>query len=111
MNTYRRFVMDKLSKEKAADKLKQLNESWKLIDNSTKLQLTKEYASFADAVRFLGKVARCAEQEAHHPDLCVFDYNRLKITLTTHDVGGLTDKDFLTAARFEEHLGVTIVGK
>lgn len=53
---------------------------------------------FAAAIRFVNAVARAAEQAGHHPDIEV-RWNRVKLTLTTHDAGGLTALDFALAAR------------
>jgi 4a-hydroxytetrahydrobiopterin dehydratase len=53
---------------------------------------------------FLIKLAALAEEEAHHPDFCVH-YNRVEVTLWTHSVGGLSENDFILAAKLDAALG------
>lgn len=101
----------KLTAQEINSKLQLLKEEWYLKDKKTKLELIKTYDNFADTIRYLEKVARAAEMENHHPDLRVFDYNKLQITLTTHSAQGLTEKDFFMAVRFEEHLSPKLIHK
>jgi 4a-hydroxytetrahydrobiopterin dehydratase len=63
-----------------------------------------EFADFLAAMAFLGKLAALAEEEAHHPDFCVH-YNRVEVTLWTHSVGGLSENDFILAAKLDAALG------
>jgi 4a-hydroxytetrahydrobiopterin dehydratase len=56
------------------------------------------FDDFADAMRFVNKVAEIAEAANHHPDFEI-RYNKVRLTLTTHDEGGLTAKDFKLAAK------------
>jgi 4a-hydroxytetrahydrobiopterin dehydratase len=60
------------------------------------------FDDFAQAMRFVVKVAKLAEAANHHPDITVYNYNRVKLALTTHDEGGLTVKDFRLAAKINE---------
>jgi len=57
---------------------------------------TFEFKSFTDAIFFVDRVADEAEAVHHHPDLDI-RYNKVKVALTTHDDGGITDKDFSLA--------------
>jgi len=59
------------------------------------------FANFVQAMRFVNRVARLAEAAKHHPDITV-NYNRVKLSLTTHDEGGLTIKDFRLAGRINK---------
>jgi 4a-hydroxytetrahydrobiopterin dehydratase len=59
------------------------------------------FADFAEAMRFVNRVARAAEAANHHPDITI-KYDRVRLRLTTHDEGGLTMKDFRLAARINE---------
>ena len=61
---------------------------------------TYEFQDFALALKFVNAVARLAERAWHHPDILI-QWNRVKLTLTTHDAGGLTEKDFILAAKFD----------
>lgn len=61
---------------------------------------TFQFKDFPAAVRFVNGVAAIAEQAWHHPDIDI-RWNKVKLTLTTHDAGGLTEKDFDLAQRFD----------
>ena len=54
---------------------------------------TFRFAGFVEAVAFVDRLVAPAEAANHHPDLLV-SYNKVQVTLTTHDAGGLTRKDF-----------------
>lgn len=58
-----------------------------------KLQRTFKFKDFVEAIAFINKIVEPAEAAAHHPDLEI-SYNKVNVTLTTHDAGGLTSKDF-----------------
>ena len=62
--------------------------------------LSREYRfpDFPAAIRFVNAVARAAEKACHHPDIDI-RWNRVRLSLTTHDAGGLTEADFVLAAR------------
>ena len=60
------------------------------------------FEDFAQALRFVNRVAKLAEAANHHPDISIYNYNRVKLVLTTHDEGGLTAKDFRLAARINK---------
>ena len=59
------------------------------------------FADFGDAMRFVNRVARFAEAANHHPDITI-RYNRVRLALTTHDEGGLTEKDFKLARKINK---------
>ena len=61
-------------------------------------------ADFAAALGALNALAEIAEEENHHPDLTISDYRCLTVSLTTHDVGGLTANDFVVARRADRML-------
>ncbi|GAA3196385.1 4a-hydroxytetrahydrobiopterin dehydratase [Actinocorallia longicatena] len=56
------------------------------------------FKDFAEAMIFVNKVAAVAEEANHHPDFHIV-WNRVTLTLSTHDAGGLTEKDFALAER------------
>ncbi len=62
------------------------------VENS-KLQITRRFKDFIEAIEFVNKLVQPAESAGHHPDIEI-SYNKVKITLTTHDAGGLTQADF-----------------
>lgn len=65
--------------------------------------LTKQYTfkNFIEAMDFVNKVAKLAEEAKHHPDILI-SYNKVTLQLTTHEAGGLTEKDATLANAIEE---------
>jgi 4a-hydroxytetrahydrobiopterin dehydratase len=59
----------------------------------SKLRATRTFRDFIQAIEFVNKLVKPAESAGHHPDIEI-SYNKVNITLTTHDAGGLTHKDF-----------------
>ena len=53
-----------------------------------------KFDDFAAAIAFVDRVAELAEQANHHPDILVHGWNKVRLTLSTHSAGGLTDADF-----------------
>lgn len=70
---------------------------------SNEIGKTFVFANFVEALAFINRVAALAEAAGHHPDITI-RYNRVQLTLTTHDDGGVTDKD-ATLAREIEGIG------
>ena len=64
---------------------------WNVIEG--KLQRKFEFKDFAEAMRFVNKVAEISESVDHHPDILI-NYKRVTLTLWTHSANGLTEKDF-----------------
>lgn len=62
------------------------------------IRRTYEFTDFVAAMKFVNAVARAAEKAGHHPDIDI-RWNRVTLALTTHDAGGLTEKDFSLARR------------
>lgn len=60
------------------------------------IQRTFHFPDFAAAMRFVGGVAKAAEANRHHPDILI-RYNKVTLTLATHDAGGITARDFALA--------------
>jgi len=88
-----------LSAEKA-EALRTQCPQWELIDGK-KLVKEIQFKDFIDAKYFLDLVAVIAEEQGHHPVLTL-NYNKLRITLTTHAAGGLTENDFIMAKVIDE---------
>jgi 4a-hydroxytetrahydrobiopterin dehydratase len=59
------------------------------------------FADFAAAIAFVNAVAEGAEAANHHPDILVHGWNKVRLTLSTHSDGGLTDADFALAAQID----------
>ena len=60
-----------------------------------------EFADFAGAMAFVNRVAEAAEAANHHPDILVHGWNRVRLTLSTHSEGGLTQADLDMAQRLD----------
>jgi 4a-hydroxytetrahydrobiopterin dehydratase len=58
-------------------------------------------ADFVEAIAFVERVAAAAERANHHPDILIHGYQRVRLTLSTHSAGGLTDSDFTLARELE----------
>jgi 4a-hydroxytetrahydrobiopterin dehydratase len=61
-----------------------------------------KFADFKEAIAFVNRVAEAAEEANHHPDIFVHGWNQVRLTLSTHSAGGLTEADFAMAARLNE---------
>lgn len=79
---------------------------WRIDAASAGGRLCKEFrfADYAATIRFVVAVAAIAEAENHHPDLAV-GYGRVGVSFTTHDCGGLSQRDFHCASRVETLVG------
>ena len=59
------------------------------------------FADFLEAIAFVDEVAEIAEAANHHPDILVHGWNKVRLTLSTHSEGGLTDADFKLAIEID----------
>jgi len=59
-----------------------------------------EFSTFQDAINFVNEVAKIADEADHHPDIFI-SYNKVKISLTTHDAGEISEKDYSLAKAIE----------
>jgi 4a-hydroxytetrahydrobiopterin dehydratase len=82
---------------------------WKPDDESKKIMRSFRFKDFVESMRFVNKVAELAEEEGHHPDIFV-SYNYVKICLTTHNIGGLSENDFIMAAKIDEAFTIIVPG-
>jgi 4a-hydroxytetrahydrobiopterin dehydratase len=87
--------MPTLPPDAAQSRLTQLS-GWKI--ESGELVRTFEFKDFVAALAFVNQVGKLAEQAGHHPDIDI-RYNRVRLSLVSHDAGGLTEKDFDLAAK------------
>jgi len=71
---------------------------WK--NSGAVLRRTYAFKDFIAAVQFVNRVAMAAEKAWHHPDIDI-RWNKVVLSLTTHDAGGLTKKDFVLARQFD----------
>jgi 4a-hydroxytetrahydrobiopterin dehydratase len=88
----------KLSNAEVTTKLASLT-GWEKSDDT--IEKLYKFKNFTEAIAFVNKLVEPANTAGHHPDLSI-SYNKVTINLTTHDAGGLTQKDFDLAATFEQ---------
>lgn len=93
--------MTRLSDAEITEKLKDLP-SWTRQGNSIAKLFTLK--NFVDAVAFVNRLIEPAEAANHHPDLKI-NYKRVTVNLSTHDEGGITEKDFALAKEIEKRAG------
>ncbi len=91
----------RFSPEEAEEQIKQLN-GWELTHNHERIRKSWVVTNFMAAMRFFEQVAEVAESEGHHPDLHLAQYRNVTIELWTHAIGGLSENDFICAAKFDE---------
>lgn len=82
------------------EKLMAAYRGWQLLEDK-KISKEFKFRDFSEAKYFLDLVSVIAEEQGHHPTLTLI-YNKLKITLTTHSAGGLTENDFIMAKIIDE---------
>lgn len=86
--------------EQSENKKQQLAKGWQVLE-STKLHKEFPFENFKRGMAFAQEIGIVAEQEQHHPDICIH-FNSVEVKLTTHDVGGLSENDFIMAAKIDE---------
>ncbi|HXY95217.1 MAG TPA: 4a-hydroxytetrahydrobiopterin dehydratase [Acidimicrobiia bacterium] len=89
--------MPALPDDQISDRLTALP-GWEREDDT--IVKTYELPSFPDAIDFVNRIAAFAEAADHHPDLDI-RYRKVRVALSTHSDGGITDKDFALAAEIE----------
>jgi 4a-hydroxytetrahydrobiopterin dehydratase len=90
-------MADLIKADEAKVRLKKVPE-WEL--EKKHIERTFEFDDFADAVDFVNAIAEVAEDEEHHPDIDI-RYNKVRLVLSTHSKGGLTELDFALAERID----------
>ena len=89
--------MPKLTAKQSNTLLKQLK-SWKIKNKRIYRQF--KFKDFKEAMKFINRVATIAEREQHHPDITIH-YNKVDIEIWTHSINGLTENDFILAAKID----------
>ncbi|ACL62661.1 4a-hydroxytetrahydrobiopterin dehydratase [Methylobacterium nodulans] len=74
---------------------------WALLDDAHRIERRFAFDSFADAFKFVQRVAELAETEGHHPDI-TFGWGYATISLQTHKINGLHENDFILAAKIDQ---------
>ena len=86
-----------LGPEQSAELLLELSDGWEVVANHH-LQKTQHFKNFADALQFVNRIGTLADQQNHHPDL-LLAWGKVTITVWTHKIDGLTESDFIFAAK------------
>lgn len=90
-----------VSREQAERWLQDLP-GWELTVDGIRIRRQWVVKDFMAAMRFFERVAEVAESEGHHPDLHLVGYRNVAVELWTHAIGGLSENDFITAAKIDE---------
>jgi 4a-hydroxytetrahydrobiopterin dehydratase len=75
-------------------------DGWEVV-NEHHLTKTFSFANFREAQQFVNRIGDLAEEQGHHPDIC-FGWGRAEITIWTHKIDGLTESDFILAAKIDK---------
>jgi 4a-hydroxytetrahydrobiopterin dehydratase len=75
-------------------------EGWRVETSAGELRKRYKFSKFTETIAFVNRMAELAEAEGHHPDFCV-RYTSLDVSLTTHAIGGLSENDFILAAKID----------
>ena len=93
--------VDPVSPQEAKAQIEKLP-GWSLSPDSKKIRKEWTVKDFATAIKFFNDVASVAESEDHHPDLHLTGYRKVAIELSTHAIGGLSENDFILAAKIDQ---------
>ena len=73
---------------------------WRVVDEHH-LQRTYKFADFRETLDFVNRIGELAEEQGHHPDIC-FGWGKADISIWTHKIDGLTESDFVLAAKIDK---------
>ena len=88
-------ALEKMNQDQIASNLES-HSDW--VELNGQIQRTFEFANFVESMKFVNQIAQYAEQVQHHPDILI-RYNKVTLTVSTHDAGGITHKDFELATK------------
>ena len=89
------------TKTEAEDYLAQ-TEGWVLSEDNKTISKDYKFVDFIGAINFVNLVADIAEMGGHHPDIHIF-YNKVRLDQSTHAIKGLSENDFILAAKIDAH--------
>ncbi len=89
-----------LEHEQAGALLQQLHNDWTLSPDGREISRTYEFGNYYQTMAFVNALAWIAHNEDHHPDIEV-SYKRCRVRYSTHMIGGLSDNDFICAAKID----------
>src|SRR5271169_4370860 len=79
--------------------LQQQTPTWSFVEKE--IARAFQFKDFREAMKFVNEVAAIANEQDHHPDIFI-SYNKVRVTLSTHKIGGLSLNDFIVAAKIDE---------
>ena len=91
---------DPLNREQAEELLQDLHNDWTIDASGKEISRTFKFSNYYQTMAFVNALAWIAHAEDHHPDIEV-GYNRCLVRYSTHAIGGLSDNDFICAARID----------
>jgi 4a-hydroxytetrahydrobiopterin dehydratase len=89
-----------LTREQSSELMKQLHGEWQLNEDNKSIKRSFKFKNFYHTMSFVNAVAHVSNKEDHHPDLEV-GYNYCNICYNTHAIGGLSENDFICAAKVD----------
>lgn len=92
--------MKPMTHDEAVAYLAQVSQ-WSLSSDAQEITRTWMFPDFAQAMIFVNSVADIAEEQGHHPDIYIW-YNKVELKLSTHSIKGLSENDFIVAAKINE---------
>jgi len=92
-----------LERESVIQLMQALNSAWQLSKDGKSITRLFEFAGYHRTISFVNAVAWIAEDEGHHPDLQV-NYGKVEVLYTTHAIAGLSENDFICAAKIDRLL-------
>lgn len=99
--------VEPLSAEQANDLLKALHDNWVLSNSGLMISRRFEFPAYSRTLAFANAVAWIAITEGHHPELTV-NYGTCDVSYTTHAIDGLSDNDFICAAKVDRLWGTSV---
>lgn len=89
------------SREEAIAQLKQ-HDGWRLTHDGQRIRKDWKVKNFMAGIDFFNRCAEVAEKDGHHPDLHIEGYRNVSVELWTHAIGGLSENDFILAAKIDQ---------
>ncbi len=89
-----------MHKEEIKKKLPLLSNGWKIVKDK-KLRKEFPFVNFNNGMAFVNEIADLAEEQNHHPAVLI-EYSKVEVELSTESVGGLTENDFIMAAKIDD---------
>lgn len=91
----------KLTPEEAADQISEID-GWSIVHDGERIRKDWKVSNFVSGMNFLNQVMDVAEDEGHHPDVHLWGYRNVYIEIWTHAIGGLSENDFILAAKIDK---------